>query len=132
MNANSTGLFDLAFTGVARSNSSSDLVYVRYLIDGQLDPNDVTTRSNFGVALARMQQFPQAMEQFQAVLSLDPNNVDAHNNLGSIYLVAGQFPQAMAEYQTALRLNPNFANAQTNLARAKALDQARGRPAPPP
>jgi hypothetical protein len=42
------GLFNLAFTGYANSSSSSDLLKLRYLLDGQIDPNDVATNYNGG------------------------------------------------------------------------------------
>ncbi|MBV8779797.1 MAG: tetratricopeptide repeat protein [Phycisphaerae bacterium] len=93
---------------VAGKPSDAEAAYRRGIAR---DPNEQTCRINYGLMLVAQSRVPEAMEQFQAVLS----PAESHYNVGSVYEQLGRKEQAKVEYHTALALDPNFADAQKRL-----------------
>jgi hypothetical protein len=60
VDADKTGLFDLAFHAVAKANRSSDGIVGRYLIDGKPDPNDMPTGNTLGSDAVNFVQYATA------------------------------------------------------------------------
>jgi tetratricopeptide (TPR) repeat protein len=72
--------------------------------------------NNLGVALAKMDRLPEAIDEYQAALRIKPDYPEPHNNLATIYSRQDRLPEAIAEVQEALRIKPDYPEAQVNLA----------------
>ena len=81
-------------------------------------PENPVAHYNLAIALANMDQVPEAIVEYQAALRIQPNYADAHNYLGNALLKLNQPQDALGEYQTALGLKPNYPDAHSNLAAA--------------
>ncbi len=87
------------------------------------------TRFQVAEGLRRAGRLPEAVTQFERVLSLRPESARAHNNLGMILRRQGKTDQAGEHYRQALRLNPKSPETHNNfgvlLLGQKQLVQAR-------
>ena len=61
----------------------------------------------FGIDVARLGLWREAVYRWQRAVELDPTNASARNNLGVAYEQAGQFDLAEEQYQRALELDTN-------------------------
>jgi Tfp pilus assembly protein PilF len=75
------------------------------------------TQDNFGVQMARMNLWREAMFRFQRAVDIDPANAVAHNNLAVAYEANGDFEKARKEYLEALKLDRNNSYIQKNYSR---------------
>jgi hypothetical protein len=71
----------------------------------QTDVSRETTQNDFGVNMARMNLWREAMFRFQRAVKMSPNDPKAHNNLAVAYEANGDFENARKEYLEALRLD---------------------------
>ncbi len=90
------------------------------------------TQRQFGVRMAKMNLWREAMFRFQRAVQIDPNDAMAHNNLAVAYEANGDFENAMKEYREALRLDRSNQYIQKNYSRlveftqrSKKRDQAK-------
>ena len=74
------------------------------------DPNSEIL-VNWGRALAKSQQFDEALRKFQNAAELDPNSPNPLLNAGDLLYELGQFPMAAEKYEAALRIEPSNAQA---------------------
>ncbi len=79
------------------------------------NPQSWMAHNNLGVALAKMDRVPEAIDEYHAALRIKPDYAEPHNNLATIYSREGRMPEAMAEVREALRIQPDYAEAQVNL-----------------
>jgi len=70
-----------------------------------------------GLACARREDYPAALEHFQAAIGADPEHAAAHNNAGLAAMHLGDRKEAERCFVTAIRLEPDSADFLTNLAR---------------
>lgn len=75
------------------------------------------TQRQFGVRMARMNLWREAMFRFKRAVEIDPNNAMAHNNLAVAYEANGDFENAAREYREALRLDRGNEYIQKNYSR---------------
>ena len=69
-------------------------------------PEDLAKKQvEFGVDVARIGLWREAVYRWQRAVELDPTNASARNNLGVAYEQAGQFDLADEQYQRALELD---------------------------
>jgi len=69
-------------------------------------PADLAKKQvEFGVEVARIGLWREAVYRWQRAVELDPTNASARNNLGVAYEQAGQFDLADEQYQRALQLD---------------------------
>ena len=61
----------------------------------------------FGIEVARLGLWHEAIYRWEKAVELDPKNASARNNLAVAYEQAGQFEQANEEYERALELDPD-------------------------
>jgi Tfp pilus assembly protein PilF len=103
-----------------------------------------STQDNFGVQMARMNLWREAMFRFQRAIEINPQDAMAHNNLAVAYEANGDFEKARKEYLEALKLDRSNQYIQKNYSRfveflsrnrkrqAKEVKTATAAPTPPP
>src|SRR5438045_4033120 len=75
------------------------------------------TQDNFGVQMAQMSLWREAMFRFQRAVQLNPGDAMAHNNLAVAYEANGDFENAAREYREAMRLDKSNQYIQKNYSR---------------
>lgn len=80
----------------------------------QSDLSRPASQDNFGVEMARMNLWREAMFRFERAIELNPGDAQAHNNLAVAYEANGDFEKARKEYLEALKLDRNNSYIQKN------------------
>jgi Tfp pilus assembly protein PilF len=75
------------------------------------------TQRQFGVRMAKMNLWREAMFRFRRAVQIDPANATAHNNLAVALEANGDFDAAAKEYREALRLDRSNQYIQKNYSR---------------
>jgi len=75
------------------------------------------TQDNFGVQMAQMSLWREAMFRFQRAVQIAPGDAQAHNNLAVAYEANGDFEKARKEYLEALKLDRSNQYIQKNYSR---------------
>jgi len=75
------------------------------------------TQENFGVSMARMNLWREALFRFKRAVQITPDNAMAHNNLAVAYEANGDFENAAKEYREAMRLDKTNQYIQKNYSR---------------
>ena len=71
-------------------------------------PEEVAKKEvEFGIEVARIGLWREAVYRWQKAVEIDPSNASARNNLGVAYEQAGQFDLADEQYKRALELDSN-------------------------
>jgi Tfp pilus assembly protein PilF len=81
------------------------------------DTNRSETQSQFGVRMARMNLWREAMFRFRRAVQIDPQDAQAHNNLAVALEANGDFEAAAKAYREALRLDRTNQHIQKNYSR---------------
>jgi tetratricopeptide (TPR) repeat protein len=76
------------------------------------DPKNPSCRTNYGIMLAREGNIPDALRQWNPVLT----DAQIHYNLASVYQSNGRKEEAKAEYEKALDSDPTLIDARARLA----------------
>lgn len=84
---------------------------------GSGNPQHAGTQKDFGVRMARMNLWREAMFRFKRAVEIEPGDAMAHNNLAVAYEANGDFDKAGEEYRTAIRLDKSNAHIQKNYSR---------------
>jgi Tfp pilus assembly protein PilF len=74
-------------------------------------------QDNFGVQMARMNLWREAMFRFERAIEINPADAQAHNNLAVAYEANGDFEKARKEYLEALKLDRTNPYIQKNYSR---------------
>jgi tetratricopeptide (TPR) repeat protein len=74
-------------------------------------------QDNFGVQMARMNLWREAMFRFERAIEINPSDAQAHNNLAVAYEANGDFEKARKEYLEALKLDRSNPYIQKNYSR---------------
>jgi len=77
----------------------------------RIDPTYMEAYNNLGNGYIALNDYEQAITQFQAALRLDSSSVFAHTNLGVALFFLKRCTEAEAEERAAVRLAPNFLKA---------------------
>lgn len=91
----------------------------------QLEPRDAIAHYDLGLALSRLQQFPEAIEHLSRAVALAPEDdyrgalSGAHINHGVQLARAGDREKAIEAYRAALTVNEELPQAHYNLALAQ-------------
>ena len=75
------------------------------------------TQRQFGVRMAKMNLWREAMFRFRRAVEIEPENAMAHNNLAVALEANGDFDGAAKEYREALRLDRSNQYIQKNYSR---------------
>ena len=81
------------------------------------DTKTSETQSQFGVRMAKMNLWREAMFRFRRAVQIDPGDAEAHNNLAVALEANGDFDAAAKEYREALRLDRSNQHIQKNYSR---------------
>ncbi len=81
------------------------------------DLSRAETQRQFGVRMAKMNLWREAMFRFQRAVQIEPDNAMAHSNLAVAYEATGDFDGALKEYREALRLDRSNQYIQKNYSR---------------
>jgi Tetratricopeptide repeat len=84
---------------------------------GRTDLTKASSQDSFGVQMARMNLWREAMFRFQRAVELNPGDAMAHNNLAVAYEANGDFEKAAKEYRQALKLDRSNQYIQKNYSR---------------
>lgn len=108
-----------------------------------MDLRKTASQDNFGVQMARMNLWREALFRFERAVEINPADAMAHNNLAVAYEANGDFEKARKEYLEALKLDRTNQYIQKNYSRyveflsrnrkrqAKDTKTAAAAPAPP-
>ena len=69
--------------------------------------SDAKSQVAFGIEVARLGLWTEALYRWQRAIDLDPTYAPAWNNLGIGYEHEGRFDEAREAYETALDLDPD-------------------------
>jgi Tfp pilus assembly protein PilF len=81
------------------------------------DTTKSETQRQFGVRMAKMNLWREAMFRFRRAVEIEPDNAMAHNNLAVALEANGDFDGALREYREALRLDRSNQYIQKNYSR---------------
>jgi tetratricopeptide (TPR) repeat protein len=76
-----------------------------------------SAQDNFGVQMARMNLWREALFRFQRAVEIDPQDARARNNLAVAFEANGDFESARKEYLEALKLDRSNQYIQKNYSR---------------
>ena len=76
-----------------------------------------STQDNFGVQMAKLNLWREAMFRFERAIAINPADAQAHNNLAVAYEANGDFEKARKEYLEALKLDRTNSYIQKNYSR---------------
>src|SRR5712692_7192235 len=81
------------------------------------DLSKPATQDNFGVQMAKMNLWREALFRFRRAVEINPADPMAHNNLAVAYEANGDFDSARKEYLEALKLDRSNQYIQKNYSR---------------
>jgi len=87
-------------------------------------------QDDFGVQMARMNLWREAMFRFERAVEINPGDAMAHNNLAVAYEANGDFEKARKEYLEALKLDRSNQYIQKNYSRFVEFLSRNRKPAP--
>lgn len=100
--------------------ASSIAILAVLVIAGCRSAADTTkseTQRQFGVRMAKMNLWREAMFRFRRAVEIEPDNAMAHNNLAVALEANGDFDGALKEYREAMRLDRSNQYIQKNYSR---------------
>ncbi|MDE3084797.1 MAG: tetratricopeptide repeat protein, partial [Verrucomicrobiota bacterium] len=104
--------------GLALAMSGQDEQAINHFTEAvRLDPKLPDARYNFAKVLMKNEKWPEAIEQYRALLSLIQPTAEICNSLGAAYANLGQMTEASRWFREALKLDPQNASARENLSR---------------
>ena len=65
-----------------------------------------------------MQQYDEAIADYNKAIKMKPDFAEAYNNLGYVYFTQTEYKLAIKEFEKAVKLKPNYVSAHNNLGRA--------------
>ncbi len=81
----------------------------------RVEPRNVDSLANYGVALAEQGALERAVEAYTGALAVAPAHAIAHYNLGNALRELRRYAEAIASYERALALQPGWPEANANL-----------------
>jgi len=84
----------------------------------ELNPNYATAHQWYGLNLAVMERYPEAIAEIKQAQELDPLSLIINMNAGWFLYFARQYDEAIEQCQKTLELDPNFAGTHWMLGQA--------------
>jgi tetratricopeptide (TPR) repeat protein len=89
-------------------------------------PDDVDSRLQIGIILAKLGDRQEAMKYFDKVISMQPDNAAALNNRGNLFMIDDKYVEAQKAYSEAAKASPDDPYILINLVKThKALNQTK-------
>jgi len=92
-------------SGYARK--AVDLAKDAYISAIALAPTEEKARCNLGALYFRRHMYPEAIEQFNAVLEHDPDSALAHYNMAILFAESRMYREALVEWEAAADSDPD-------------------------
>ncbi|MEA2238862.1 MAG: hypothetical protein QOC81_3586 [Thermoanaerobaculia bacterium] len=108
---------NLTLKGTLRLGTLAAAALLAMACSHQSDLSRPASQDNFGVEMARMNLWREAMFRFERATQLNPGDAQAHNNLAVAYEANGDFEKARKEYLEALKLDRTNSYIQKNYSR---------------
>ena len=89
-----------------------------YQLSLQMDPNDASTRTFYGVLLIARKRVDAAVEELRKAVELDPTSVNTNITLGAALIYANRHNEAVEQLHRTRELNPNSHWVRLRLAQA--------------
>ena len=103
----------LALTqGMSGNNSECKSCCLRAI---KLNPGNVGTYINLGVAQQNLGLLDEAEETLLKAINMDNTHPQVQNNLGAIYILKSQYDRAKPYIENAISINPDYSEALGNL-----------------
>jgi Tfp pilus assembly protein PilF len=104
---------------IKRATSFSVLLILLLSLSGSCSSGKgpESTQEDFGVRMAKMNLWREAMFRFKRAVDMNPEDAMAHNNLAVAYEANGDFDNAAKEYREAIRLDKSNQHIQKNYSR---------------
>ncbi len=93
------------------------ILYASACAHRNVDLQRPAAQDNFGVQMARMNLWREALFRFQRAVQISPENAMARNNLAVAWEANGDFEKARKEYLEALKLDRSNQYIQKNYSR---------------
>jgi protein O-mannosyl-transferase len=100
-------------------NNELELAVIHLSAAAQMNPNDVTTYNNLGLAYAGLNKTSLAEACFKQAILLDPEIAQPHFHLAVLKIKQGLFSEAMEHLNEAARLAPEWTEATMLLDKVK-------------
>lgn len=84
----------------------------------ELSPNYAGAYDGYGVCLAQIGKFDEALKQLKQAQQLDPLSLVIQVHIGWVYFYSGKYDLAIEQYQRALEMDPNYIWARAHLSQA--------------
>jgi len=107
--------------GALMDNGKLEAAIPHFRAAAAINPRDPVSHLDIGFYEQQHQNFPQAIEQYQAVLDITPTaklRAEAYNNWALIDRDLGDYAAAREQFQKAVDLSPRYASAWIGLAMA--------------
>jgi tetratricopeptide (TPR) repeat protein len=115
-----TGLIVIYSFGTISRNAAWKDEYSLFADTVKKSPNSVVPRLELGNALLLKGRLDEAIEQFNAALTMEPNLYVIHHHLGLALAGKNRLYEAIEQYQVAINLNPGRPQIYEDLGRALA------------
>ena len=79
-------------------------------------PDEPRARNQLGYAYLKLENYPDAIQEFRIAITLDNDYYTPYNNLGLAYMGVYNWPKAQAVFSEALKLKPDSEEAHVNIA----------------
>lgn len=99
-----------------------DLAITHLLTAAKMNPSDVTTYNNLGMAYAKLNQAALAEAAFSQAIFLDPKIVQPHFQLACLKIRQSNFGEALRYLDEVVRLAPDWPEARQLRDKVKELD----------
>ncbi|MEE9612251.1 MAG: tetratricopeptide repeat protein, partial [Desulfatiglandales bacterium] len=73
-----------------------------------LAPSSFLPHFRLGLLYGNMDEYDNALDMFNRVLTIRPDYAPAHLHLGALYLLKGELKRARHHLETAMDLDPSF------------------------
>ena len=93
-------------------NPQKAVAYLKHVVDK--NPNNAVPYNNRGVAYLDLNQFQQALKDFNKAIAINKAYAMAYNNRGSTHYAMENYQVALADYEQSIRLNPKHAHTYFN------------------
>jgi Tfp pilus assembly protein PilF len=107
----------MSMTRFLRSSVAIALLVATFAAGCSSSRGPADSQEKFGVRMARMNLWREALFRFRRAVEMDPSNAMAHNNLAVALEANGDFENAAKQYREAMRLDKSNPFIQKNYSR---------------